>query len=359
MKILHVLHGLTVGGAEVDLLRKSRVLRERFGADLTIACLLRRGELADEAEAAGIEVLGPYLQHRYDVGAARRLRTLLRRGWDLVHSHLFAANFVVGATRATGGGTSPWIAAEHALAERWGRVARTITNDVARRADLLQFPTEFARATYGYPAGRTAVVPNAIPPPEARRTRAEMRDELGLRPDEFTFGTVSRLQPIKQLDILVRAAAEAEISLCLTGDGPERHSLEGLARDLGAQERIRFLGSRADVPDLLGAWDAFALHSRSESFGMAVAEALLAGLPVVATNVGAIREITDDGAFARLVPVGDVASLATALRALQENPAPDRERVRRGAAAMSARFSPYVVAERQWQIYEAVTGGNA
>lgn len=360
MRILHVIHGLTLGGAEVDLVRKARQHVER-GWDVTVCCLMRRGELAEEAEAGGIRVIGPLMKHRYDAGAAGQLAAVLADPrWSLVHSHIFAGNLVTWLVRQVFRNTrsAPLLTAEHGMAERWGRTTLSLQRRIAATATLMQVPSDAARASYlrrGFRENGVRVVPNAIPvTASATGTRESLRAELGLSPEEFVVGTVSRLESIKGLETLLRAADSLRVRLMIAGDGKERGALERLARELGASDRITFLGSRRDIPELLGAWDAFALHSRSESFGMAVAEAMLAGLPVVATRVGAIPELTLDGTCARLVPSNDAGAFAEGLRWTMENRREAADRSRTGGNHVRECFSVERVAELQASIYAEV-----
>ncbi|MBZ0267787.1 glycosyltransferase, partial [bacterium] len=188
--------------------------------------------------------------------------------------------------------------------------------------------------------------------------RRRVRAELDLPEDAFVVGTVGRLQAIKGVEHLVDAVASLDATLLVAGDGPERARLEERARERGAAERIRFLGTRGDVPDLLCALDVFALHSFSESFAIAVAEALLLEVPVVATDVGAIPEVTDRGRFARLVPPGDARALADAIRWSREHAEEAAESARQGKRFVSERWSTEAAAAAQVRVYDEILAGG-
>lgn len=135
-----------------------------------------------------------------------------------------------------------------------------------------------------------------------------------------------RLAPQKDPDGLVRAMAtltDLPCRLSIAGDGPLRDRLSTQISDLGLSDRVELLGHRSDIPDLLAGADIFVLPSRHEGFGLAVVEAMAAGLPVVATDIPPFREILASGAqppCAILVPPNDPAALAAALRRLIDSP---------------------------------------
>lgn len=135
--------------------------------------------------------------------------------------------------------------------------------------------------------------------------------------------TVANLRPEKGHDTLLAAAARVaqvrpDAEWSIVGDGPLRTTLEQAVAARGLDGRVRFLGERRDVPALLAASDIFVLPSRWEASPNALIEAMAAGLPVVATRVGGIPELVDDGATGMLVESGDDAALSSAILALLE-----------------------------------------
>ncbi|MCI0689859.1 MAG: glycosyltransferase [Sporichthyaceae bacterium] len=128
---------------------------------------------------------------------------------------------------------------------------------------------------------------------------------------------LGRLHAQKQVDTLVRAAGQLpDTQIVLVGDGPERASLQRLAQRLGVAARVRFLGfvPHERVAGLLRGADALALPSRYEELGTALLEGMQAGLPIVASATGGVRQVIDDGRTGLLVPPGDPSVLAAALR---------------------------------------------
>jgi glycosyltransferase involved in cell wall biosynthesis len=161
----------------------------------------------------------------------------------------------------------------------------------------------------GLASGSMEVIHNGVPDlPPLPSTRRDGRP---------TIGTVGRLEPQKGFDVLLHSLRELpDAQAVVIGDGSERARLEKLAAEIGVQSRVRWHGWSDEPRRLLTSFDVFALPSRFEGFPLAVLEAQLAGLPVVASDVGSIEEAVIPGRTGLLVPADDPASLATALREL-------------------------------------------
>jgi glycosyltransferase involved in cell wall biosynthesis len=177
---------------------------------------------------------------------------------------------------------------------------------------------------------RTVVIPNAVDVDAAPCARHDG--------DPPRIVTVGRLARPKDPLTLVRALARVHdhpFYALIVGAGPDRPVVEAEIRRLGLERAVELCGPRRDVPDLLSRSDLFALASRSEGGPLSVLEAMAAGLPVVASDVGGVRELVVDGATGTLVPAGDPDALAAALELLLADPelrrrlgAAGRERVR-------------------------------
>lgn len=206
---------------------------------------------------------------------------------------------------------------------------------VSRAEAVIAVSAEVAAALPG-----AVVVPPAVDPPgPPSRPREATRAALGAHPGDVVVLAVARLHPDKRLDVFVDAVAGAGATGWIAGDGPMRAELERRAEGTG----VRLLGARDDVPDLLAAADLFALPAAGEAYGIAVMEAVAAGLPVVATDVGSVAEITQGSAV--LVPPRDHAGFARAVAALVRDPGRRAElaaRARRvalpSAAALAAQL---------------------
>ena len=187
----------------------------------------------------------------------------------------------------------------------------------------------------GVAPGSIAVIPNGIDGAAfaAAPPRAEIR----------TVITVANLRAEKGHDTLLEAAAQLaavhpRLRFQFVGAGPRRADLEALAAARGLSSRVEFLGHRDDVPELLSAADLYVLPSRSEAFPNGAIEAMAAGLPVVASAVGGLKDLIEDGRTGVLVPADDPSALATAIRRLVDAPAEARAL---GAAARAEVLAQY------------------
>jgi glycosyltransferase involved in cell wall biosynthesis len=215
----------------------------------------------------------------------------------------------------------------------------------------------FLRA--GVPPAKLVVVRNGIRHRAPRRGRAAVRAGLGLGARDRVVLTVGRLAEQKGHRSLCRAVPAIlerapNARFLWAGDGPLEGELRALARRLGVDETVRFLGRRDDVPDLLGAADLFVLPSLFEGLPLAVLEAMAAGLPVVATRAGGTAEVVDDGVTGHLVPAGDVAALADAVADLLRHPARARVWGRAGRARFEREFHAGRMARETAEVYRGL-----
>jgi glycosyltransferase involved in cell wall biosynthesis len=140
----------------------------------------------------------------------------------------------------------------------------------------------------------------------------------------FVVGVAGRLAAEKGISVLLESMKEvlAKVPrawLVIAGDGPERAALECRAHDLRIDHRVDFLGMRADLPRIMAALDVFVLPSLYEGFGLVVLEAMAVGVPVIATCVGGVPEVVEDGVTGVLVPPGDPSKLAEAILRLERD----------------------------------------
>lgn len=335
--IVHVLSSFGVGG------------QERVALDLAIGQAARGhrvsvlslapppdGAMAAEFAAAGIQVGRVPKRGGTDLTLVPRLASALR-GYraDVVHTHnplpliygAPAARLVGAAAIHTKHGRNPGGRAHRLLR----RVAAQLSHAFVAVSDTTAAQ---ARELRDMPLGKLHTIPNGIRldryAPDAA-ARAAVRAELGLG-EACVVGTVGRLDQYKNQSLLVRAMApllSADVRLVIVGDGDARGDVEAAVAALGDRARwVTLTGRRMDVPRLVHAFDIFALPSKSEGLPLVVPEAMAARLPIVATAVGGLPSVVDEGETGFLVPV-DEAALTAALSTLVH----DRPR----AAAMGTR----------------------
>ncbi|HEY0317892.1 MAG TPA: glycosyltransferase [Solirubrobacterales bacterium] len=213
---------------------------------------------------------------------------------------------------------------------------------------------------YRWPAAKVEVVHNAVEPSRfAVSAPPGLREQLGASDACPLVLTAARLDEQKGHSFLFEALARVpDAVLALAGDGEERAPLEALAARLGIADRVRFLGRRSDVPQLLAACDVFALPSLYEGSSLAVLEAMAARRPLVSSAIAGTDELIEDGRDGLLVPPGDSAALARALERLLTEPQL-RDTLAAGAYERVEReFSRRQMARRVTAVYEELLGGR-
>lgn len=348
IKIARILGRPNIGGPVRTVLHLTRKLAAHGYQTLLLVGASDPGEgdaLAGVSDGEGYTIRRlPSLRRSIGVSDFKAKRELTRAlaGFrpDLVHTHAAKAG-ALGRRAAFSIAPRPRIVHTyhgHSLAGYFpkpvAKVFAWIERGLARRTDAIvavssRVKDELARVHHIAPEERITVIENGIdlapfPEPTAQ-SRATARRALGVGGDAFVVLVPARLVAIKDHDFLFDAIARwpadaprLEVHLC--GDGPLRTRLESRARELAARARIVFHGFRDDLPRVLHGADVVALTSRNEGMSLALIEAMAAGCPIVATNVGGTPDVVEEGVTGRLVASRDVAGFVAALLALASAP---------------------------------------
>ena len=300
---------------------------------------------------------GPLRGHRT---AIARLREIVREFEpDVVHAHGLRA----GIDASLAGGERPLVLSVHNLVRAdisgslkalFYRRAETLA---VRRADRVLAPSaEIAKhlgTTIPGSAGKIEVLLLGVgEAPPSQRTRAQVRADLGVDQGPLAV-TAARLHPQKDLPTMLRAIARApEVRLVVLGEGPLAGELRDLCASLGIEDRVFFVGFRDDVFEVMRAADVFVLSSVWEAVALAVQEAVLVKLPVVATDVGGIPELITDRHSGRLVPPGDPAALALAIEEVLAAPEEARSYADAASEKLQRSFSTESMLARLKVIYK-------
>jgi glycosyltransferase involved in cell wall biosynthesis len=300
VKILHVITGLATGGAEQQL----RALLPHMNGRCEVAVLTNPGAVAEAIAATGIQVHHVAMRGNRDLRALAKLTLLMRAGrYHVVHTHLYRA-CVYGRLAARLAGVPAIVATEHSIGRERieGRRVTTAIRTLYLASALLGHATVAVSPAvavllreWGVPRSRITVIANGIDGELFRhdpRLRQQVRQRLGLAQDAFVVGGVGRLEPGKRFHVLIEAIKGVPHAVVLlAGAGSARRHLEELAATLGIERRVLFAGESTDMPALLSAMDVLAAPSRQETFGLAVVEALAAGLPVLYDKCPAVESL--------------------------------------------------------------------
>ena len=278
----------------------------------------------------------------YDWGTMRAIRRDLKRlAIDVVLPTKQREYFL--------GGLAAWNFARPKVVARLGidRPVRKFRNRIAftRLFDGVivnsQRIAEVLAECRGFDSAKCKVIHNGIELPELDPTaRAWMRSELELDESAFVILGVGRLTEQKGFDLAIRALASVPAALLLLAGEGEQRALRALAGDVGVADRVRFLGFRKDVPALLQAADLFWLTSRSEGMANVLLEAMAGGRPACAFAISGVSELIEDGIQGKIVPFGDLHSLAEATNQLIVEPNRRLEMGRAARERVAENFSP-------------------
>jgi glycosyltransferase involved in cell wall biosynthesis len=341
--IIEIIAGADVNGATQHGLLLSRELAWR-GHAVTVVCR-PNAWIRRELASVPVEVVESDL-HRWPVDELWRVAGVARqKRIEVLHTHSSRAHLFGVLLRWLSG--VPCVATAHAETRHW----HWMLND--RVLAVSEATCRFLRTNTFVSRSRLEVIPNFVCPlrfaPMPLETRARVRASFGLDPSTPLIGFVGSLYQGKGWHDLVRVfsgvrSAEPRTRLLVVGDGAAdyRAALEREATRLGVAPQIIWAGPRLDIPQVLAALDVFVSPSLQETFGLAVLEAMAAGLPVVAVAVGGLPELVCNGETGFLVPLGDNEAMLRAIIMLIRDEPRRRRLGETGQRRAREHFSPEI-----------------
>jgi glycosyltransferase involved in cell wall biosynthesis len=333
VKVLHVITGLGVGGAELQL----RSILQHTRHDCEVVTLYNPGPVAEMIRSDGGQVRDLGMARNTQLSALPVLYRLIRQGrYDVVHSHLYRSQ-IYGRPAARLARTPVVLSTEHSIGEthlerrKMSPGVRALYLSTERFSDATIAVSETVKermTAWGVRPSRIVVIPNGVDLDRVAfdaAARTVVREQFGIADGDYVIGVLGRLDPNKQFDLVIEAAApllKEGAKLLVVGKGAEDAHLREVAAACGVTDRVIFAGERHDVAAMLSAMDLFVASSAQETFGLSVLEALGNGAPVLYTTCPALTGL--DVSRAWQVP-STVAGLREAM--ITEVRAGQRERV--------------------------------
>jgi glycosyltransferase involved in cell wall biosynthesis len=371
IKLLKFLTLFAIGGTERQFTYVTKRLNRSL-FDVRIGCMSKKGEFLKEIEALNVPISEYPIRSLYGPRTVRNqwrfTQDLRREGVDLVHAYGFYPNvFCVPSARVAGCATIASVRDTGVFTDRV-RLKTLFQKTACRLADRVIANSTAVRdwlVGLGLNENDIDVIPNGIEVPHAqpRCTDFPIRRELGIAEAAPVVAVVSRLNPKKGIEFFLEAVAAVrnrlpEARFLIVGgsyfDPKYQPELERLASDLGLGDRIIFTGERNDIPKLLREVNLSVLPSLSEGLSNSLLEAMAAGLPVVATNVGGNPEVVHHDRTGLLVPPKDPGALTDAMVRILQSQSLARQFGEAGFERVKNQFSLAATVRRTEELYMRV-----
>jgi len=374
VRILHFITSLKVGGAESALYNlleywanTSKEVFTSLDENEHIVLYIYDGPFVSKIADLGIRVykLRGFLSPYDPVAVGRLIKFVKQIKPDVIHSSLWSANILARVVSHLY--KIPLICDLHSDCNFHGAVRNFIekkTIQIPRRfvAIAPSVKTSFRNLFYEIEKN-LVMIRNGI---DVKRIheRAEReiitRENIGCDQNDFIIGTVGRLHKIKGHDLLIKAFAKfgrPNKKLVIVGGGPEYDTLKQLAEALGIQDKIRFVGEKANPYPYYRLFDCFVLSSQSEGLSIALLEALCFGLPIVTTNKNKIHDVISDGINGFVIPLNSLNDLVMAFEKIFTGDTMIAEMKKRNVKMVEESFQIDAVAREYVGLYKDVFGG--
>ncbi len=365
IRVLHVIGGGEFGGAERHILNLATAMDPQRVA-ITVCCLFA-DPFVKVAREVGINALAIPMRHKMDFSIITKLRDVIKKEEiDIVHTHGVRAN-LVGRVAAKLAGRDTVVTTVHSLlAQDYPDMFSRLANMFIERASR-GLTTHFiavsgglqkALLQQGIPEKKITVIYNGLNPDDfiSKRPPGSWRLKMGIEPDVPLVAIIGRLHPVKGHRLYLQAAAEIlknrpEIRFVVVGCGPEKDRLEEQAGELGISGSVLFTGFVDNVAEVLPDLNILVIPSLWEGFGLTALEAMVAGVPVVATSVGGLPEVVEHGSTGLLVPPGDGAALARGINWMLDHPNEALEMAESARTVVGEKFTAGVMARKTENLY--------
>jgi glycosyltransferase involved in cell wall biosynthesis len=358
VRVVLLVTDLQRGGTPLRLAGLARGMKAA-GVEIAVGCLASPGPVSDELESASIPTFACGARSAHDVFVFRRLAKHLRRiKPELIHATLTHANV---AARVVGRWLSIPVVTSTATIEverRWHRTLERWTASLDRGHIVnSQALADHVAARFHVARERIHVVPPSIDAVPARTDRATARARFEVPPNAFVVLWAGRLDPVKRLELVVACAellSEPLTHVLLAGDGPARRRVQDLVEHSPARQRLHLLGWQSELGPAMSAADVFLFPSRTEGMPNALLQAMAFGLPVIGSDIPALRELAGHEERILLVNEPGPEAYVTALRRLHEDDALRETLAQRAADWARTYLDPRATVRATLAAYERV-----
>ena len=357
---------LNPGGAEQQWLNLIRgINKEKFR--IVLICLYDLGTVGNTIKNSGIVAYSKIFKNRYSAWSVIKLIRIMQSEkvsaifmmhWPLLIGYVTVAAKYLGLTKiVTAVHSTDYIDRKY----RSYMLDRVVFKNISSTIALSEQHKRYLSNVLKYPENKLLVISNGVNMSKfcISVDKDAFRRGPGIEGNRKVVGIIGRLDPVKRHDIFIDAAYSVcsnnkNVVFLIIGDGPERTNIEKKIESLGMTDNIKLLGHRTDVPELLNVIDLSVLSSDTEALPMAIIEAMAAGLPIVATNVGSLSDLVEDGMNGYLVPPDSSEALARAILKIVDN---DSTALRMGqisAAQVRERFTEEIMLDKYEKLFSAI-----
>lgn len=365
-KVLHIVEDLKIGGIE-RVIASIVMGLNRSKYEVEVWCLAQGGEIAQELIGKGFPVVVLGMKSYYNPAQIMALSKLIRRSHiDLIHTHgYFASTF--GRLAAILARTPVVVAHMHTtfygFRKRNILIERSLSYFTDKIVCVSQAVEKFVGEVEGIKEKKTCLLYNGVEAPSQSERKFHVeRTSFGLSENDIVAITVASLTRNKGHRVLIDAIRTIspkynDLQLLIVGDGPLRDNLSAYAKELQLSSKIVFTGQRNDVDLLLKLADIFILPSMErEGLGIALIEAMAAGLPVIGTRLGGIPEVIEENVNGLLLAPGNSEELAAAIEKLIADPAIREKMGRMGRKIYEEKFTAEKMVTNIESLYDELTG---
>jgi glycosyltransferase involved in cell wall biosynthesis len=368
IRVAFCIDSFVVGGTELNAVRTAEAL-DLDAIELRIFHLAADGPLRARYEALNVPLKHISIANLYSPSTALQgwhfARALREWGADLAHTHdIYTNSFFAPWARLAGrcqvlASRRWWYDAPRPGLVTINRLCNRFANRVlANSPGVARLLVE----EEGVPEKKVVLIPNFLSPGAFERVPddrvAQQRSDWGMPAGAFVLGMVARLAPVKNIALLLEAMAllPADVRLVLVGDGPSRGSLERAAAALGVSDRVHFAGELVTPTNLHQFFDVSVLCSLSEGFPNSIIEAMAVARPVIATPVGGVLDVVEEGTTGLLRPTNDPSAMAGAVASLRADPALRHRLGEAGRDFVRSRYSQDHVVGMLAAVYRSMSG---